>query len=467
MYMNGSRSATRADFFAAAFQNSPDLISVSSLGDGRFVEVNAAFLSAVGLERSQVLGKTSAELGIWVESFPREKLLQSLAKSGQVKELEVPFRAEGGVIRYYSLSGGILDIDGDPCLSIVARDVTERRAIEEDLRKSRLLLERAEEMARIGSWEFDYATREVTGSPGAHRIYGFGEGSFSVELLESVPLPEYRPVLDKARDEHIQSGKEYDVEVKIRRRSDGEIRDIRSKAAWDPKKHKLFGILRDITDEKRTEAELRKTLDEKETLLRELYHRTKNNMQVVSSLLDLEAASAGDERLTRIVSDMKGRIMSMALVHRMLYESEDLSRIDLAAFIPSLADPILSGHRSDRERIELRYDLVPVTVTMDVAIPFGLALNELVTNSMKHAFPGGRRGRVDIRLQQEGSLVRIGVADDGVGLPAAFDIDECPSLGMQLVKSLCAQLKGSLSIGPPPGCSIGLSFETGLYEARV
>jgi PAS domain S-box-containing protein len=434
------------DFFSAAVLSSPDCITVTRLEDGQYIEVNGAFLAMTGFERDEVIGKTSKELFLWAESEGRERFLSSLAREGRIRDENILLRVKGGEIRSFQASAAIVMIGGIECVVKILRDVTAQSEMVNSLEKSHFLLERAEEMANIGIWEFDYRSGKVSASQGACRIYGVEKGELSVRDIESVPLPEYRAIMNGARDALIKEGAPYDIEFKIERRNDRAIRVIHSKAKWDPANKRLFGIIRDITEEKETAAGLKRAIAEKEILLKELYHRTKNNMQVISSLLGIEGASIIDER-TRDIFDMaQRRIDSMALVHEMLYQSEDLSRINLKDFIPSLAELLKSSLGDHEGRIAFSYEVENVELLIDAAVPCGIILNELVTNALVHAFPGRRSGTITLKARREGKTVVIEVRDDGAGVPESFDYrGMAEKLGLTLVSSIGRfQLRGSV-----------------------
>lgn len=341
----------------------------------------------------------------------------------------------------------------------------------EGLEKTRFLLERAEEMASIGSWEFDYHTGAVTASLGAHRIYGVEEGHLTIEEMQRIPLAEYRPILDRAREDLVERGIPYDVEFEIERSRDGAIRKIHSKARWDPDSRRLFGIIRDITEETETAAGLKRALAERETLIKELYHRTKNNMQVITSLLGIEAARSSESRVQTVFKEVQRRIDTMALVHEMLYRSKDLSRIDLEDFIPALAKLLASSLGDRGGRIALVYELEKVELLIDAALPCGLILNELISNAYGHAFPDGRSGtiRISASRDSDGSVV-LGVFDDGVGLPEGFDPQaDGERLGLMLVSSIGrSQLNGTIDFLPSGGgFGCVLRFKDSGFKARV
>ncbi|MGO8695536.1 MAG: sensor histidine kinase [Rectinemataceae bacterium] len=457
-------------FFTAAVLSSPDMISISLLEDGTYIEVNDAFLATMGYRREEVVGKTSGELDFWAAPDGRERFRRLLESDGRVRDFDILFRVKCGDVRQFQVSAAVVRMGGRDCITSVCRDVTERNEMVQRLEESRFLLERAEEMANIGSWEFDYRSGKVTASQGACRIYGLEEGEFSVSAIESVPLPEYRAAMDRARDSLVRDGVPYDIEFRIARRSDGAVRDIHSKARWDPAKRRLFGIIRDITEEKANADGLGRALEEKETLLKELYHRTRNNMQVMISLLNIEEEKSPDPRVREVFAQVQQRIGSMSLVHEMLYRSKDLSHIDLADFVSALVGLLKASLGDGRGRVSFAYEVEKVDLLMDAAVPCGIVLNELITNALIHAFPGRSSGTISIRAgRSDGGPVRIEVRDDGVGVPGGLDPEDGSNLGLWLVSNIVrSQLRGSVVFeigGAGFGCV--LQFDDRAFEARV
>ena len=243
---------------------------------------------------------------------------------------------------------------------------------------------------------------------------------------------------------------------------------------------RLFGVIRDVTEENLISAGLKKALAEKETLIKELYHRTKNNMQVIISLLGIEAARSDDPGIQEAFNDVERRIDSMSLVHEMLYLSSDLSRIDLRQFIPALARLLTSGLGDHTERIAIDCDVGAVELLIDTAVPCGLMLNELITNSLVHAFPAGRRGRISLKARREGDgTVVIEVRDDGVGIPGPIGLlgtaglleamKSGPSMGLSLVVSIGRHQLGGTVDFETGGAGFGrvLRVKDTLYAARL
>lgn len=205
-------------------------------------------------------------------------------------------------------------------------------------------------------------------------------------------------------------------------------------------------IIRDITQRKAQEVSLNSALREKETLLKEVYHRVKNNLQVIQSLLNLEARTLPEGPARDAMAETGARVRAMALVHEKLYQSGNLSSISLPDYIHDLVLQLQDSGAIDVRRIAVLTEVAPVDVGLDTAIPLGLLLNELVSNCIKHAFPDGRKGRIRIQVERLASGGRLVVSDDGIGLPADFRTDRITSMGLKLATSLAKQLDGRMQI---------------------
>jgi two-component system, sensor histidine kinase PdtaS len=214
-----------------------------------------------------------------------------------------------------------------------------------------------------------------------------------------------------------------------------------------------------VTDRKHKEDQIQTALKEKDALIREIHHRVKNNLQIVDSMLHLHSAKIDDEVVLDAVRDCQSQIQSMALIHQMLYQSNDFTKVDFARFLDSLVPALITSHGVDSNRIALSIDAAPLFLSMDAAIPCGQVANELLTNAFRHAFPQGRRGNiaVDLTKDAEGDLV-LSVMDDGAGFPDGIDVAHPATLGLQLVGLLTGQLGGTLSIQRSAPTRIVLQF---------
>jgi two-component sensor histidine kinase len=209
-----------------------------------------------------------------------------------------------------------------------------------------------------------------------------------------------------------------------------------------------------------------RVLHEKETLLRELHHRVKNNLQVVSSLLGLQARAVSNEETKRMLQDTRNRIHSIALLHETLYESGELAAVDFPKYVQQMADYLIRSYRTESERIRVHADIEPVNLDLDAALPCGLLVNEVITNALKHGFPSGRGGEVHIVLrQQPEGAARLELSDDGIGLPEGFDWTTARSLGLRLIRELATQLSATLHIESVRGTKVRLTFPIGCGQS--
>ena len=221
----------------------------------------------------------------------------------------------------------------------------------------------------------------------------------------------------------------------------------------------FIAIKRDVTKREKNEEHIRKSLKEKETLLAEIHHRVKNNLAVISSLLDLQAFNAPDNNTEQVLRDSQLRIKTIALIHEKLYHFEQLSEIEFNHYITDLVKSISENISVDRSRIITNFELEDVQLNINQAMPAALILNELITNTYKHAFKNKRSGKLSICLREEpNNTVIIKVHDDGIGLPEHFDIEQNQSLGMTIIQRLTKQLNAELEIETKNGTCFTISF---------
>jgi PAS domain S-box-containing protein len=220
----------------------------------------------------------------------------------------------------------------------------------------------------------------------------------------------------------------------------------------------------DITQQVQRQGQLQSALQEKTALLNEVHHRVKNNLQVITSLLRLEAGRASEPATRTVLDEMKGRIRSMALVHETLYRSGNFAGVELHRYIQQVASVAFRAQASTGGNVRLVLDLASVTATLDLATPCGLLVNELISNCVKHGFVHGQSGEVRVALQRtpgspdEAARWCLRVSDTGVGLPADFEARRVQSLGLQLVSDLAGQIGGALVIEPGPGAAFSVTF---------
>ncbi len=224
-------------------------------------------------------------------------------------------------------------------------------------------------------------------------------------------------------------------------------------------------IISDVTERVEADERTKASLREKELMLKEIHHRVKNNLQVISSMLNLQGELGKDIPTEELYRDSQNRIKSMALVHEKLYRSEDLSRIELLDYIDTLISGLKRSYLHETGSVTIGMDVEDIHLGIDAAIPCGLMINELVSNSLKHGFPDGREGSITIGFHrsEEGGMV-LSVVDDGIGMPEGADPREMESMGMVLIRTLVEQLEGSIEILNGPGVGFRIEFEEGKEE---
>jgi two-component sensor histidine kinase len=357
----------------------------------------------------------------------------------------------------------------------VFEDITERKQINED--RERLLINAqnyaAELDATISSISIALIVYNTAGK--AIRLNNIAKKMFPAELFFGMTIEERHKVLHW----ETKSGTVFHLEeMPITRALRGETTQDIVMAGLFPS-HKLWvsasaapirtsdgrmlgavATFIDITDNIRAEEQNRASLAEKEVLLKEIHHRVKNNMQIISSLISLQADSLADEQLTEVLGDVRDRVRTMALVHEKLYQTGDLARLNFAEYVSSLLKYLWSAHSAANRNLRLNMSLVPLILPVDMAVNCGLILNELTSNSIKHAFPEGREGEVSVALEHDPATgaVCLRVSDNGVGLPADFDLNQSNSLGQRLVQILAGQMRGTVQTGSGPGTEFQIRF---------
>ena len=219
-------------------------------------------------------------------------------------------------------------------------------------------------------------------------------------------------------------------------------------------------ILRDITDRKKSEDNLEESLGQKEMLLRELHHRVKNNMQVISSLLRLQAVTLNDKKAIAVFRECQNRIKAMALIHDKFYHSKDLSNIDFETYVRDLVKTLAQSYDISQSKMTVDINIENVSLEIDTAISCGMIINELISNSLKHAFPQGAKGNIGVSvLPAEGDCVEMIISDNGLGFPAKLDFQKTETLGLQIVNTFVKdQLGGEIELDRSKGTKFKIKF---------
>jgi PAS domain S-box-containing protein len=409
----------------------------------------------------------------WVDALhPLDREPVQRAWREAVKRQE-PFRTEcrlhhaGGEWRWMSVNGvpwrhpdgGVRGWVG------MNTDITERKRAEQALRESEALKGAVLNAALDCIITMDSTGRITEFNPAAERTFGRRRGEVLGRPLAETIIPPAMREAHRAGFERFQRTRQSSllgkrVEMTAVRANGGEFPVELSIVAIPDVEPPLFaGFLRDITDRRRAEDALRASLQEKEILLREIHHRVKNNMQVVSSILKLQSAYVRDPEAREMFAECQDRVRTLALVHEKLYRSANLAAIDFGGHIRDLTTMLVRSYSAGAPNTQVSVHTDPAVVDIDTAVPLGLILNELLTNALKYAFPQGRAGVVEVTLRAKPDVpLQLTVRDNGVGLPDGFDPMQSQTLGLKIVTSLCRQLQAELQVDREEGAAFTVTL---------
>ena len=351
-------------------------------------------------------------------------------------------------------------------------DITARKKAEKALKQSEEKYKTIAENIDMGIYRTSSGANGhfIEANPAIVRMFGYKDKQefLKVDVSEFYHDPEGRKSFQKKM---LREGFVKNEEVLLKKKNGKPflgsicavtVRDEKGKIRY------FDGIVEDITDRKDAEEKLKNSLLEKEVLLREIHHRVKNNLQIISSLLNLQSRHVEDEPALDMFQESRNRVRSMALVHEKLYRSNDLAEVDFCEYIQSLGRHLFMSYGIKSTKIDLHVDVEDVFLDINTSIPCGLIINELVSNSLKHAFSGKARGNIYVEMRPENNgKFKILIRDDGVGLPKDLDVTKTESLGLQLVTMLVEQLQGTLSIKNKNGTSFEIVFEKLDYRTRL
>jgi len=339
----------------------------------------------------------------------------------------------------------------------------ERERAEEALRKSEFFLKETQQIARLGGWKANPHTNYLEWTD---EVYDIIEAprSYHPGLLEGMKYydPEDIPVLREKITACLLTGEPFNLEVRLMTETGKKVSaEVRGLApVIEGARSYVIGTLQDITERKRQAEEIAASLLEKETLLKEIHHRVKNNMQVISSLLLLQRKQISDPQTRALFQESENRIFSIALVHEKLYRSKSLSNVDVQDYLRMMGDYLFTSFDIGPGRLALDIKSEGIFLPIDKAIPLSLITNELLTNSLKHAFPDKRKGSIQISMTREKGSYRYIFHDDGIGFPAHIDFHNTESLGMQLVNGLVGQILGKVTLTREKGTTFEIVFES-------
>jgi PAS domain S-box-containing protein len=345
----------------------------------------------------------------------------------------------------------------------LSAEITQRKRIEEALRQSEERFRATFNQAAVGIAHVAMDRRCLQVNQRLCDIVGYTPEELRDLTFQDITHPDDLDTdlqyIEQMLSGHIQT---YSIEKRYLHK-DGSIIGINmtsSLACTSSGESRYFiNVIEDINERKQAEEKIQASLVEKEVLLKEIYHRVKNNLQVISSILNLQSEYIKDQQDLEIFKQSQQRINSMALIHEKLYQSEDLAKINFSEYIQNLVASLFSYYEFSTDEISSIIDIDNIFIGLDTAIPCGLIVNELVSNSLKYAFPKGKSGEICVRLIAEyDNIFTLSVSDNGIGLPINFDLKKTTTLGLQLVESLTNQLSGYIKVVSNSGVDFRITF---------
>jgi PAS domain S-box-containing protein len=457
--------------FRTSAEHLPDCFGIYSairdesgrISDFKIEYVNQAACDVTRLSREELTGKRLFEL---LPAYRDAGLFEEYCR---VVETGEPFSEEsiledlyGGELQRRAFDIRVAKL-GDGIVALW-HEVTDRVQAEQELRNTSSYLENLINFANapIIVWDTEY--RITRFNHAFERLTGHRAKDMLNAPLE-ILLPEETREVAINHIKRTMAGERWEtLEIPILRR-DGTVRDVLWNSAniFDEDGMTVIATIaqgQDVTDRKRAEERLRASLQEKETLLRELHHRVKNNLQLIASMLLLQAQYTQDPAAFALYNEIQNRISSMALIHAKLYQADDLARIDFGKYLRDLTNALIHSYGFTSDSVSVTLSAPEVLLNINTAVPLGLIINELVSNCLKHAFTSDRDGneiRIELQPEADRGYVLV-VSDNGVGFPAELDFRQTKTLGLQLVITLVEQLRGTIELERAAGTTFIMHF---------
>jgi PAS domain S-box-containing protein len=432
--------------------------------DYRFLRINPAFSEQSGMDIDKTIGKTIKEVypdiePIWIQRYGDVAITQ---KSIHFEDYNHNTKRHYDAIAFSPEKGKF---------AMIFRDITDKKKAEEALQASEEKHRTLFETMTQGVVYQNVDGNIISANSAAENILGL---TIDQMVGRTSMDPRWKSIhedgSDFPGDTHpsmvaLKTGKE------VRNAVMGVFHPDKEKHVWininavpqfrpgEDKPSQVYTTFEDITHRIEAEEHIKASLSEKELLLKEIHHRVKNNLQVISSMLSLQSMQIMDDDLKAMFRESQGRVQTMAIVHEKMYQSADLAKIGFSDYIRDLTRELFVSYGVDSSKITSNISVQNINLGVDVAIPCGLIINELISNSIKHAFPRGKEGEININLiSEENNKYKLIVGDNGVGFPEGFDLNHLESLGLRLVNTLVGQLDGKIELDNDNGSTFKIEF---------
>lgn len=447
---------------------STDIITILT-ADGTILYESDSIEHILGFSKNELVGKNAFE---YVHKDDRHKVIQEftngLSSPGRSIISLFRFLKADGTYTYLESTGTSISSSLNNSLVVISRDVSARVESEKKLQRLQAAVEQSSNTIVITdiNGKIEYVNKKFTDLTGYSKDEALG-GNPCILNSGETPAEIYKDMWTT-----ILTGKVWEGELKNKKKT-GEHYWERIKITPVIDENDVItnfiAIKDDITKDKRVNEKLAQSLLEKEIMLKEIHHRVKNNLQIVISLLNLQSTSVDDVKLKNQLLISQNRVRSMAIIHQLLYRSQDLSNIDMEEYLLSISSQLLTTYSDQRDAVNIKINSNEISFTIETAVPFGLLVNELITNSLKHGFPNGKKGSISVTLTRiDNDSFELDYYDDGIGIPLTVINGHVVSFGMHLIEMLVSQLEGNIQQVPSAkGTNYKIVFRGSNYQTRL
>lgn len=460
-----SRQQEKLMLLQMAVANINDMIIITKVPvdeplSSKIVFVNKAFEKHTGYTFSEVKSKDPVFLhGPKTSSVTVEIIQSKILNKKPIREEFVNYKKNGEPY-WVELDMAPFPAEDDTHEYWVGinRDITERKKTEKVLEESEHRYRAYSELSFDAIFEITIDGIITDCNARASEIFGYSRSELIGKDTRSLIPDEHKESQPDIISDNITTGDE--AWERVYKRKDGTLvpTEINTKRYTRGDEERVIAYIRDISDRKKYQETIKKSLREKETLLAEIHHRVKNNLAIISGLLEMQTYNAEEEELVKALKESQARIQSIAMVHEKLYQSDSFTNIPIDTYIDELLYFISNTFDGETPNVQVERYIEPISLDVSRAIPCGLILNELITNAYKHAFTDAEEAVIAISLNQNNSRITLEVKDNGKGLPVDFEIDQSTSLGTTLIQTLVQQLNGKLKVSSENGARFGISF---------
>lgn len=454
--------ANSEEKFREVFNNANDAMFLQRIcksGPGKFIEVNDRASKSLGYSKEEMVNMELKDIISPETALYLPTIFENVIRDGKAT-FEAEHLTKKGDVLPVEVNTHLFYIKGEKHLLSIARDISERKKSENALKSSEKKYRTIFENIQDVFFQTDENGLLKTLSPSIENYSGYKPEEIIGKPADNFYAdPKERKLLIQKIEEngHVE---DYEITLKTR---DNKLTNVSINAQIMTNSVNepigIEGSMRDISERKQMEIKLTKSLKEKEMLLKEIHHRVKNNLMIISSLLSLQSDYIKDKASKNIFIESQNRARSMALIHEKLYQSTDLKSINFGEYIKNLTKELFYTYRVGSVRVELVYNIEDLHLDINTAIPLGLIANELITNSLKYAFADGKDGLVDIEFKKVDHTYIFIIKDNGVGLPEGFDFRNSDSLGLQLVNSLSEQIDAEIELNTDEGTEFKIKFK--------